>query len=38
MSYRKQEFSIMYPETEETCLFSSDELKEDIYTGDLLFL
>ena len=38
MSYRKQEFSILYPKTEETCLISSDELKEDIYSGDLWFL
>lgn len=38
VSYRKQEFSVFYPKTGETCLFSIDELKEDLYSGDLWFL
>ena len=38
VSYRKQEFSLLYPKTTETCLFFRDELKEDFYSGDLWFL
>ena len=36
--YRKQEFSILYPSTDETCIFSREEIKEDFYSGDFWFL
>ena len=37
VSYKKQQFQVHYPESNEMCTFSLAELQNDFYAGDLWF-